>query len=48
LGYNKEKGINCKKTSKVEGYFYEFWKTWGVFRKTAKAGGGVDLFDRSG
>jgi hypothetical protein len=44
----KKKGLNCKETSKVEGYICESRKTWGVFRKTSRAGGGVDLVDRSG
>jgi hypothetical protein len=32
----------------VEGYICEFRKTWGVFRKTSRAGGGVDLVDQVG
>jgi hypothetical protein len=35
----KKKGLNCKETSKVEGYFCEYWKTWGVYRKTAGPAG---------
>jgi hypothetical protein len=35
----KEKGLNCKESPKVEGYFCEYRKTLELFCKNSKAGG---------